>query len=181
MNCFDRDYEWSLNAQKYQDEVYKQVFPIKTINRTEREDNNILDRIFHIDTTLELKNGIRLNGQEKALRKMYSNFNTFTIEFYQNRFTKEPGEFFNLCSQFYLHGYLNGDKPQEVTEWIKWYLIKVFDFMEWLKNKPIEELELTTKRSSGNASFFHINYNKIPKDFIYKYYIKQTDSNICLF
>lgn len=172
------DYAISKDSKKYQDEIYKSLFPIKDIVRFEHEDENILDRKFHIDVCLELKNNTRLLGQEKALRNRYSNFDTFTIEFYQNRFTKEKGEFFHIAAQFYLHGYRDGDVIEDTTGLKKWYFIKLFDFIEWLKEKPIEELEKQTRPSSGNASFFYIKYNEIPKEFIYRSYKGETVSSI---
>lgn len=51
----------------------------------------------------------------------------------------------------------------------EWYFIKIFDFLEWLKKTSIEKLENNTKSSTSRASFFYINYNKIPKQFIYNF------------
>ena len=154
-------------AKPLQDILYHKLFLIKNITRFSKEDRHILDKNYHIDIELELENGIKLLGQEKALRRQFAEFNTFTIEFYQNRFKKEKGEFFNLGAQFYCHGYVNADRAEDVTEFIKIYIIKIFDFLEYLKQKPIEELELNTRPSSSNASFYYINYQHIPKEFIY--------------
>jgi len=121
-NRFEEDFALSLKSQPYIDEIYNEIFPIKNIIRFPKGDKerHILDREFHIDVNLELQNGIKLTGQEKVLRERYSYFNTFTIEFYQNRHDyevknpdgtiikpKEKGEFFNLGAQFYFHGYCN--------------------------------------------------------------------------
>ncbi len=162
---WNNDLKFSENAEQYQDELYRNVFPIKKITRF--PNCHVLDRNYHIDIELEMINGIKLLGQEKALRKQFSEFNTFTIEFYQNRFTKEKGEFFNLGAQFYCHGYLNGNLPEDTTGFIKVYIINIFDFLEQLKQKPIKELEKKTKPSTGKASFYFINYNDIPSKFIY--------------
>ena len=150
-------------AIPYQNIIYHNVFDISAINRFQREDNIILDRQYHIDVELVLTNGIKLLGQEKALRYKFSHYNTFTIEFYQNRHTKEMGEFFNLGAQFYLHGYWNKDE----TGFLKWYFIKIFDFLTFLKKQPIKSLESHTKPSTSRASFYYMNYNDIPSDFIY--------------
>ncbi|MBA7543340.1 hypothetical protein ES705_35670 [subsurface metagenome] len=178
---FEEDFALSLKSQPYINEIYNEVFPIKNIIRFPKGDKkrHILDREFHIDVNLELQNGIKLTGQEKVLRERYSRFNTFTIEFYQNRHNykvKKPdgtflepfekGEFFNLGAQFYFHGYW--DKQEMGLE--KWYLIKMFDFLTWLRNKPIEELEKTTKPSTSNASFYYKDYDDIPLEFIYAKY-----------
>lgn len=179
---FEEDFALSLKSQPYIDEIYNEVFPIKNIIRFPKGDKerHILDREFHIDVNLELQNGIKLTGQEKVLRERYSRFNTFTIEFYQNRHNykvKKPdgtllepfekGEFFNLGAQFYFHGYCN--KTEDVIE--KWYLIKIFDFLTYLKNIPFNILEKSTKvTSTSNASFYYKNYDDIPPEFIYAKY-----------
>lgn len=170
MNYFKEDLLLSHSAQPFQNNIYKKIFPIKEIDRFTISDNMILDIKYHIDVVLKLKNGALLLGQEKALRADKSSFNTFTMEFYQDRFKKIEGEFFNLGAQFYMHGYLNGNTPESVTGFIKWYIIKIFDFIEYLKHIPIEELERHTRPSRSKASFFYLNYDKIPKRFIYKSY-----------
>ena len=104
---FKEDWELAQKAIKYQDEIYNMLFPVKSIKRFQKEEESILDIRFHIDLQLELTNGIKLLGQEKALRFKFARYNTFTVEFYQNRYSKEEGEFFNLGSQFYLHSYWN--------------------------------------------------------------------------
>ncbi|MFH2049718.1 MAG: hypothetical protein ABIJ12_09750 [bacterium] len=172
MSKWEEDLEWSEAAKPIQDLVYRYVFgdTLQDIARFSKDDRHVLDREYHIDVELTLKNGIKLLGQEKALRKQFAEFNTFTIEFYQNRYTKEKGEFFNLGAQFYLHGYLDGDTPDEIKasrKFIKCYFIKIFDFLEYLKKKPISVLEKNSRRSSGNASFYYIQYDSIPKEFIY--------------
>jgi hypothetical protein len=172
MSKWDEDLEWSNAAKPIQDRIYKFVFgdTLKDITRFSKEDRHILDRDYHIDVELSFNNGIKLLGQEKALRLKWLKFNTFTIEFYQNRHTKERGEFFNLAAQFYLHGYLNGNTPNEINETQKFkkcYFIKIFDFLESLKKQPVEVLERNTKPSSGNASFYYVNYDSIPSNYIY--------------
>lgn len=164
---WEDDKQFSDGVRIYQDELYKRIFPIKNIIRFSKEDRHILDKDYHIDIELEMNNGIKLLGQEKALRKKFSEFDTFTIEFYQNRFTKEKGEFFNLGAQFYCHGYMNGDTLEDTTGFLKVYIIRIFDFLEQLKKHSIKELEHWTKPSSGNASFYHIKYSDIPEEFIY--------------
>ena len=160
---FKEDLELSLKAQPLQDEIYKSVWPIKEIIRFNRDEDKILDIRYHIDVEVRLENGIAFLGQEKALRYKFASYNTFTMEFYQDRQVKERGEFFNLGAQFYLHGYFN----EAEDGFCKWYLIKVFDFLESLKNNKIETLEAYTKPSSGNASFFYMPYDRIPRRFIY--------------
>jgi len=164
---FEHDLQLSERAQQHQDEIYQKVFPVSDVVRYQKGDEDerhVMDRHHHIDVEVVLNNGSKLLGQEKALRNKFASFNTFTIEFYQNVHTSERGEFFDLGSQFYLHSYWDSDG----TGFCKWYLIKVFDFMLWLKDKPIEELEQQTRcPGSSRASFYYIDYGDIPDRFIY--------------
>jgi hypothetical protein len=165
---FENDLAISKAAIPFQDEIYKNILPVKKIIRFSKDEERfILDKNYHIDVELELQNGIKLMGQEKALRQQFAHFDTFTIEFYQNRFTKERGEFFNLAVQFYSHGYVDANVGAEITGFIKFYMIKIFDFLEALKSVPIAELEKQTKPSTSNANFYYIKYNDIPQEFIY--------------
>ena len=162
---FAEDLALSEKAKPIQNEIYKSIWPVKEITRFERDEDKILDIRYHIDVEVEMDNGISFLGQEKALRHEKATFNTFTMEFYQNRHTKEKGEFFNLGAQFYLHAYWN----EQEDGFCKWYLIKVFDFLEHLKKTSIETLEKYTRPSTSKASFFYVNYNKIPERFIYSH------------
>jgi hypothetical protein len=157
------DLQLSEDAIPHQNQLYHQLFELDGINRFRRIDNIILDRKYHIDVELVLHNGIKLLGQEKALRYEFARYNTFTIEFYQDRISKEQGEFFNLGAQFYLHGYWNS----KYDGFEKWYFIKIFDFLTHLRQAPIAELERQTRPSTSRASFFYTNYNDIPREFIY--------------
>lgn len=161
---WDEDLKLSIKAEGVQDDIYRSLWPVSEIVRFKHEDDKILDIRYHIDVEVRMTNGTCFLGQEKALRHKFSHYNTFTIEFYQNAQTKELGEFFNLGAQFYLHGYWN----EEEDKLEKWYLIKIFDFLEYLKGNTLDTLEAYTKTTgSSNASFFCVDYKKIPKKFIY--------------
>lgn len=153
------EYQQGLRMQPACDRVLCQVFGITTdkIHRTE-ERESILDQKFAIDLILELPNGTRITGQEKALSFDKSKYDTFTVEFYQNRFTKEKGEFFKLASQFYLSGY----SDQTGEEFLTWKIIDVLKLMQWLKDSNLEALESRTKPSTSNASFLPIPYKSLP-------------------
>lgn len=155
---FNEDLALAHKATRYQDEIYNGLFPVKSIKRFQKKEDSILDIRFHIDLQLELTNGIKLLGQEKALRFNFSQYNTFTVEFYQNRVSKEGGEFFNLGSQFYLHSYWN----ESYDGFCKWYLVNILNLFLWLKDKPRESLEKITKPSTSAASFFYVNYKDLP-------------------
>ena len=163
MNKFEEDFRLAEKAIPHQNRIYQVLFDNPKIVRFSKTNRVILDRKYHIDVELELGNGIKLLGQEKALRFKFIKFNTFTIEFYQDRYTKEKGEFFNLGAQFYLHSYWN----EREDGFCRWVFIKVFDFLEWLKKKDIEELEEKTRPSTSNASFYYIRYDEIPAEFVY--------------
>lgn len=163
---WNEDLELSKKAIIYQNQIYNKIFDNPKIIRFNKnnDERHILDTEYHIDVQIELQNGIKLTGQEKALRHEFSKYNTFTLEFYQNRHTKERGEFFNLCSQFYLHAYWN----KNYTGFEKWCIIKIFEFLEWLKQKDIRELEKYTKASTSKASFLYIDYLKLPSNCFYR-------------
>ena len=165
---FQDDLELSHKAEPLIDNIYQLVFPDCKITRTQ---GNILDRQYHIDVVIELSNKTKLIGQEKVLRNKFIEYNTFTVECLQNRFTLEQGELFNLGTQFYFHGYWNSEE----TDIEKWYLFKTFDFLMWLTKYSYEEIiKNHTKPSSSNASFFWINYNNIPDNIIYASFVKKT-------
>jgi len=168
---WDEDLQLSLKAESIQDDIYRSIWPVKEVVRFKHEDDKVLDIRYHIDVEVRMDNGICLLGQEKALRYRFSHYNTFTIEFYQNANTKEGGEFFNLGAQFYLHGYWNEGE----SGLCKWYIIKIFDFLEFLKSNDIKTLEAYTKTTGGSrASFFCVDYKKIPSKFIYAKYEPHT-------
>lgn len=167
---FEDDKKVADQAQTLQDAVYQKVLPVESVTRYDKgefDERHILDREHHIDIEVELQNGSILLGQEKALRdEKFGHYNTFTIEFYQNRHTEEKGEFFHIGAQFYFHSYISKDR-EKLT---KWRIIKLFDFIESLKSKPLEELEEQVRATkNSNASFFYINYNDIPDKFVYAY------------
>ena len=123
----------------------------------------ILDQEFHVDVIITLQNNSQLTGQEKALTYEFSSFRTFTIEFYQNRYTKEHGEFFKIASQFYLHGYSDSSG----IEYKEYIILDVLKFINHMKQKPIEYFEKNMRPAGGSrASFFYIRYDDIPSECI---------------
>ncbi len=123
----------------------------------------VLDQEFAIDMRVKLNNGTLLTGQEKALSYEFYRFRTFTMEFYQNRHTKEKGEFFKIASQFYLHGYSDSTG----VDFIEWKIIDVLKMIHWLKQSGEAALARRTRPAGGSrASFLPIPYDKIPRDFI---------------
>lgn len=161
------EYIQSVNMKRACNDVLCKAFDINEsdIRRFEYGENLfVLDQQFHIDVVLTLNNHSTLTGQEKALSNHYYKFKTFTMEFYQNRHTKERGEFFKIASQFYLHGY----SDESGFDFAEWYIFDILRLIDWLKSYGEEALEKRTRPSTSRASFLPIPYKKIPKEFILK-------------
>ena len=152
------------------DRVLSYVFGVTPdkIQRFEKSsDLFVLDREFCIDMRIRLNSGSHVTGQEKALTHQFYKYRTFTIEFWQNRYTKEPGEFFKIASQFYLHGY----SDQSGVNFIEWKVLDILRFVNWLKHCGTESLSHKTKPSGGSrAAFLPIPYDSIPHEFILDQY-----------
>ena len=125
----------------------------------------ILDKEFAIDLQVRLPNGSQVTGQEKALSWKFYKYRTFTMEFWQNRHTKERGEFFKIASQFYLHGYSDASG----VRFIEWMVLDILKLIDWLKRCGIDALDKKTRPAGGSrAAFLPIEYDKIPAEFILK-------------
>ena len=162
-----KEWKQAIRMRPAQNRVLSEVFGVNECNilRYEQEGGpHILDSEFAIDLKLILPCGAQLSGQEKALSHQFYKFRTFTIEFYQNRYHQEPGEFFKIASQFYLSGYSNSSGD----DFIEWHIVKMFDFINWIRCCKTEELARRCKPAGGSrASFLPVPYDKIPRDFIY--------------
>ena len=129
----------------------------------------VLDQQFAIDVRVKLGNQSTITGQEKALSNKFHKYRTFTMEFWQNRYDKEPGEFFKIASQFYLHGY----SDETGVQFEEYLIINVLTLMNYLKGFSIEELSNRTKPAGGSrASFLPIRYNDLPQEAIMCHYLK---------
>jgi len=86
------------------------------------------------------------------------------MEFWQNRYTKEPGEWFKIASQFYLSGY----SDVSGVEWVEWHIIRTMPFLQWLQDFSIESLAGRCKPSfNSRAAFLPVPYDSIPIHCIY--------------
>lgn len=166
MSNWTDDLALSKKTQPYQDKIYRSVFGTDiVINRTDRKDNKILDVKYHIDVVLTMPNRGQLTFQEKALRHQFASFNTFTVEYHQNRNTKERGELFHICSQYYLHGYLNKDE----TDIMKWVIVDIPKFIIWINGFDENKIMQYVRPTSGsNANFYAYRYEYLPPQCIYK-------------
>ena len=160
-----KEWKQSINMRPACDRVFREVFGSGcSVIRYEQDDGpHILDSEFAIDLKVITPCGAQLSGQEKALSNHFYKFKTFTIEFYQNRYTREPGEFFKIASQFYLSGY----SDRTGVEFIEWHIIKMFDFINWIRNTNTQKLAAICKPSTSRANFLPIPYHKIPQAFIF--------------
>ena len=149
-----KEYQQSEKMRPACDRVFKLMFgEYADIRRPDR--GGILDKTYHIDCDIYLPDtGIRITAQEKALTYEFAKYNTFTMEFYQNRHTKERGEFFKIASQIYLSGYSDATG----TEFGSWHIISVLHLMSWLATFDEATLASKTRPSTGNASFLPISY-----------------------
>lgn len=153
-----REYKQSANMNAHCNEIYYKVFNAVSVKRTQ---DTPLDMEFAIDVIVGLGNGSQLTGQEKALSYDKVKYNTFTMEFYQNRSTKEKGEFFKIASQFYLSGYINHSQ----NGFAYWSILDMPRLMLWIDSVyNLGQLEAKAIPSSGLASFIAIDLNDIPKD-----------------
>ena len=168
------EYKQSMAMRPACNAVLCKVFgvPEANIERFEKDSPLfILDKEHSIDMRVRMPNGSHLLGQEKALSHKFASFRTFTMEFWQNRYTKEPGEFFKIASQFYLHGY----SDESGIEFIEWKILDVLRLIEWLKRCGVESLEQRTRPAGGSrAAFLFIHYDKIPEAFILSQWRRQT-------
>lgn len=161
--AFELDKALAKKAEQYQNDIYKQLYPnLKDIRRLTGTDTDIKD---HVDVELIMNNGTVIRGQEKALRNKYKHMGTFTIEYYQNRVYKTPGEYFSMKNvQFYLHSYWD----EQEQGFCRWYVIKMFDMLDYLADCPQSFFNTSLlKPSSSNAAALKIDYANIPDDCIF--------------
>lgn len=152
-----REYKQSKSMNPHCDEIYYNVFNATKVKRTK---DTPLDMEFAIDVVVSLANGSIITGQEKALSYSNIKYGTLTMEFYQNRNTKERGEFFKIASQFYLSGYANSS----LNGFASWHILDMVRLIPWINSAyNLEQLETMSKPSSGLASFIAIPYEDIPE------------------
>jgi len=168
------EYQQMLRMQPACNRIIGEAFdsPLASIERFAGQPMFVLDKEFAIDVRVKLANGTVITGQEKSLSYKFHKFRTFTVEFWQNRFTREPGEFFKIASQFYLHGY----SDDTGVDWEEYYIIDVLRLMLWLKKTSINTLAAKTRPAAGsNAAFLPIPYDDLPVGAVLKHWRKGED------
>ncbi len=123
-----------------------------------RDEDLVLDKEFAIDVRITLGNGMNLLGQEKFLSEEYAKYGTVTVEYYQNQFTKEPGDWFKIGVQIYLVGYehLSGFMPYVLMDWTKVSIMSNQGLITWNQNN--------NKDGKARASFAFTKMNLLPKE-----------------
>jgi len=160
------EYQQSLRMRDACNRVLCNVYGVNA-DAIERCTGSILDRNFAIDMRIRFGNGSQITGQEKALTYGFYRFRTFTIEFMQNRFTREKGEFFHIASQFYLHGYSDSTG----IGFAEWYLLDIVKLIPIIASYSEWELsQHTLSAGRSNATFLVIEYDKLPPEVIIDHY-----------
>ena len=143
------------------DKVYRSVFG-NSIDISRYGTDYALDKEFAIDVVLVLDNGLILNGQEKFLSSDYAKFHSITVEYEQNQFTGERGDWFKLACQFYFCGYANKDEtefvPYVLANWTSVVLATSANKIEWKNN--------ANRDGKARASFRYCDMYKLPPDCI---------------
>lgn len=115
------------------------------------------DHELGIDVLLRFEGGMTATLQEKFLRFHLS---TVTVEYMQNRATKEQGDWFNLKSQYYFVGY-DRDDSKTFDDWI---LLDWPATMRATQQKRIRWYEKPNKRDGARASFRFAYFDRIPQE-----------------
>jgi len=143
-----------LRCRPAADNIYRQAFgnDITIL----RDSDIVLDRDFAIDVRIGLSNGMVLLGQEKFLSSRYASFGTVTIEYYQDQFTKERGDWFKIGVQIYFVGYEHpkGFAPFVLLDWAKVTMCSDQNIIKWTHN--------VNKDGRAKASFAYTKIVDIP-------------------
>ena len=147
-----------LRCRPYADVIYRKVFgdAISII----RDGDLVLDKEFAIDVRIILKNGMNLLWQEKFLSKKYAGFGSVTVEYYQNQWTKERGDWFRMGVQLYFVGYEadEGFRPFVLLDWARVTIDSCRDVIHWIHN--------TNNDGRARASFAYTPIRDLPSDCI---------------
>jgi len=142
---------------------------------SKKEFNAGYDYALGIDVLLTLREGGVFTLQEKFL---FKDFKTVTVEYMQNPFTGELGDWFTMKAQLYFVGYdrqhircaqyRTFDKEIITSQCPECF--KPFNFQDWiLLNWPAMKLEknipwelLSNMRDGARANFKFVPFDKIP-------------------
>ena len=145
------------------DNLYRNIFGnCINILRFDKTDNAILDKHFAIDVQIVLQSGLILTGQEKFLSHRYASFKSITVEYEQNQYNHNHGDWFRLASQFYLVGYFTKDNlqfnPWVLLDWMQVVIATNKNLIQWMRG--------VNKDGHATASFTYCSMDDLPKDCI---------------
>jgi hypothetical protein len=124
----------------------------------ERDDQKVLDVRFAIDVQIRLATGQLLLGQEKFLSQIYAKWRSVTVEYEQNQYTGEEGDWFKLASQLYFVGYLTKDQtgfqPWILLNWPNVVIATYHGEIKWHTNR--------NKDGRARASFKYCSMQAFP-------------------
>lgn len=168
----EKDFEESQSNNI--DRIYKAIYPIKSINRSNRKssmDELFIDKHLGIDTIIELQNGSSISIQEKIRNANILNKYppTLCIELMNDQSRGAKGEWFYCVSQYYFLGYVN----PLTNNIIRWYLIDTVKLKTLLSNISLEELKLKYEQKNvppKRATFLAIPIDDIEQAVTCKYY-----------
>jgi len=171
---FDKKDKFRKEMLPIADKIYKKWFcGCKSIKRfdNKKDKRHILDRNFHIDTVLTLKNDMIVTLQEKFRENEWYKKYQYTLEYYNNPRTKEEGEYFKLCTDFYVYGWATIDK-KDFEELI---LFKTLDMkLLYLNGKLKVYLQDNKKWSKASFFIFFDRFDKpLWENIIYKRYKRE--------
>jgi len=157
---FNRDprRQQELRARPLCDAIYAEVFGCDPAKIMRYDGHAFFDRQLGIDVGLRLSNGMALRGQEKALSFEFAHFNSLTVEYYQNQYAREPGDWFNIGAQFYFCGYLN----QTMTAFVSYALVDWPLLALASAHGEVRWDEKPNRDGHARASFRYINFDLIP-------------------
>lgn len=148
------DLTFSIGMNRFVDDIYKTQFPVETITRLTREGHpHILDKEFHIDTIIKLKNGMTLTAQEKVRREKYIKYQEFTLEYNSNN-QDVAGEYMKLCTDLYFYGY--GDIERGFS---CYYLFKPIDIKLAIMKGELQGT-LQQNQYHSTANFYAYPFSK---------------------
>ena len=172
LKTIKEDIEFARLAEPEQIRIIKNIHKddlVKDIWCSQYEDQNEKDIKEHIDIIVYLMGGREIYYQCKALRLEFYDFDCFTIEYLQNRYTYEEGEIFTIKADYFLHGYFDPERK----EYKKYYMIDVKKFKEWFSNYLQKEQDIHNREEligswfvrepkRSRANFLRIPYKLLP-------------------
>ena len=166
---FGGDLDFSDRANALADVQYRDYFSrFGEVLQIERfpcgHERHLLDREFAIDVRIHIKplegklEKIVFTLQEKFRRPSYQRFQDITIEYLQNRYSHELGDWSRLAVELYAYGYV--DHSETPGEFKEFYLLD-YPLLKQLLVMGVIPYEI--RHSSSRASMLTVPLGKIPR------------------